>query len=49
MSGEFKKIIDINNDNCEKAKTVMVDMPRIIFDMQKDILERKTLNKVKTI
>jgi chromosome segregation ATPase len=45
MKGEFQKLIDINAENVKRTNVVINDLPRIIFDMQKIVLERRTLNK----
>jgi len=45
IKGEFQKLVDINTENVKRANVVINDLPRIIFDMQKTILERRTLNK----
>jgi hypothetical protein len=47
LKGEFKKIIDVNAENVEKTNVVINQLPRIIFDLQKDILERKQFNRHK--
>ena len=33
--------------NVEKTNVVINDLPRIIFDLQTDIIERKKFNRVK--
>jgi chromosome segregation ATPase len=47
LKGEFKKIIDVNAENVEKTNVVINQLPRIIFDLQKDIFERKQFNRHK--
>lgn len=49
--GELKKIIDINRQNVVETNVVINKLPKIIFELQRDILERKELNKnkIKTI
>jgi chromosome segregation ATPase len=47
MKEELKKTIDVNEQNVSKTNVVINDLPRIIFDLQKDIAERKKFNKVK--
>lgn len=45
LKGEFQKLIDINAENVKRTNVVINDLPRIIFDLQKNILERRTINK----
>jgi chromosome segregation ATPase len=47
IKGELQKIHDVNEQNVSKTNVVINDLPRIIFDLQKDIAERKKFNKVK--
>jgi len=47
LKGEFQKIIDVNAQNVEKTNVVVNQLPRIIFDLQKDIFERKQFNRHK--
>jgi methyl-accepting chemotaxis protein len=47
LKGEFKKLIDVNAENVEKTNVVINQLPRIIFDLQKDIFERKQFNRHK--
>ena len=47
IKGELQKIHDVNAENVAKTNVVINDLPRIIFDLQKDIAERKKINKVK--
>lgn len=41
----LQTIIDVNALNVQKTNVVINDLPRIIFDLQRDILERKKFNK----
>lgn len=45
---ELKKVVDINSELVAKTNVVINKLPEIIFDIQRDIMERKTLNRVKT-
>lgn len=47
ITGEFSKMIEISSTNVEKTNQVINELPKMIFDLQKDILERKHINKVK--
>jgi uncharacterized coiled-coil DUF342 family protein len=47
LKGEVKKIIDVNSQNVDKTNAVITELPRIIFELQRDILERKKFNKTK--
>lgn len=47
LKGEFKKLLDVNAENVEKTNVVINQLPRIIFDLQKDIFERKQFNRHK--
>lgn len=46
IKNEVKKIIDLNAENVDKTNKVITELPRIIFDLQRDILERKHFNKI---
>ena len=41
------QIVAINAGNVEKTNAVIAELPRIIFELQRDILERKKFNKTK--
>ncbi len=45
---ELEKMIAVNTENVEKTNVVIQQLPRIIFDLQRDIIERKRLARVKT-
>lgn len=44
---ELQRITDISAINVEKTNAVIHELPRIIFELQRDILERKKFNKIK--
>ncbi len=44
---ELQKIIDINRQNVVETNAVINKLPKMIFDLQRDIIERKQLNKHK--
>ncbi len=43
----LQKMIDINDQNVAKTNAVIYELPKMIMDLQIDIIERKTLNKIK--
>lgn len=45
--GELQKIIDVNAKNVEKTNIIINELPRIIFDLQRDIVERKKKHIIK--
>ena len=47
VKSEVQKVLDVTALNVEKTNAVIVELPRIIFDLQKDIIERKKFNKTK--
>lgn len=47
LKDEIKKVIDVNTANVEKTNVVINDLPRIIFDLQRELFERKKFNKIK--
>lgn len=48
IKSEVQKLLDVNAENVEKTNVVINELPRIIFDLQRDILERREkFNKTK--
>jgi chromosome segregation ATPase len=47
IKDELKQIHELNASNIEKANVVINELPKIIFDLQRDIIERKKFNKTK--
>ena len=42
-----QEIIDLNSTNVDKTNKIISDLPKFIFDLQRDALERKRLGKPK--
>ena len=47
VKNQVKQIIDINESNVAKTNVVINDLPKIIFDLQRELFERKQFNKIK--
>jgi predicted nuclease with TOPRIM domain len=47
IKNQLQSIININAENVSKTNVVINDLPHIIFDLQKDLLERRKFNKIK--
>ena len=47
LRSEFEKILTINSENVEKTNKIINELPKMIFDLQKSILERRHISKVK--
>lgn len=45
---ELQKIIEINKVNVVKTNAIINDLPVMIFNLQRDIIERKRITKVRT-
>lgn len=49
MKLKIERVIESSDENYEKAQRVMIELPKIVFDLQRNILERKHLNKIKKV
>ena len=47
VKNQVKQIIDVNESNVAKTNVVINDLPKIIFDLQRELFERKQFNKIK--
>ncbi len=45
----LEKIILVNDQNVEKTNKVINELPTMIFDLQRDIMDRKQFQKIKQI
>jgi FtsZ-binding cell division protein ZapB len=44
---ELKKVIDVGEANVEKTNKVIIELPKIVVDLHRDIMERRKINKVR--
>jgi hypothetical protein len=47
VKNQVKQIIDVNESNVAKTNVVINDLPKIIFDLQRELFERKQFNRIK--